>query len=94
MASWLAGESIPSIDVSYAPANRPSNSVTPQAANSSPKRPPRESLGKYLTLLRGQRQFLEELYVELDAMIVADASEAKDDPERPVRTMENRGDTL
>lgn len=94
MASWLAGESIPSIDVSYAPASKPSTSAVPVAASLSPKRPPRESLGKYLTLLRGQRQFLEELYVELDAMMVADASEAKDDSERPVRTMENRGDTL
>lgn len=94
MASWLAGEPIPSIDVSYAPASKPPTPVAPQAASPLPKRPPRESLGKYLTLLRGQMLFLEELAVEMEAMVFAESVEVKVDPDAPVRTLENREDIL
>lgn len=95
MATWLAGEPISSIEVPAPQASGSPSSTSDKPVHStmSPaKRPPRESLGKYLTLLRTQRQFLEELYVELDAMAIA--SEAKEEglPLRP--TMETRTDTI
>jgi len=45
-----------------------------------------------LTLLRAQREFLEELYVELDALVVA--SEAREEGLPPRPTMETRTDTI
>lgn len=95
MATWLAGEPISSIEVPLQKESGTPTAKSSAATNSHippAKRPPRESLGKYLTLLRTQRQFLEELYVELDAMAVA--SEAKEDGLPPKATLETRLDIL
>lgn len=95
MATWLAGEpmspiEVPSQKASGAPTAKSSTATTSHIPPA--KRPPRESLGKYLTLLRAQRQFLEELYDELDAMAVA--MEAKEDGLPPKATLDTREDIL
>jgi len=95
MATWLAGEPITSTEVSLPKESGTSSGKSSSATTSHippVKRPPRESLGKYLTLLRAQRQFLEELYDELDAMTVA--SEVSEQGLPPKATLETRLDIL
>jgi len=97
MASWLAGEPIQTIEV---PQGKPPAQTAAKAASSPAKqsipahRPPRESLGKYLALLRGQRLFLEELYAELEAISVAEEAKARDGGELPKPPLATRTDII
>ena len=78
MATWLAGEPINAtqqttvVDIEH--VNRPDASTVPLAG----PRNRRESLGKYLVTLRGQREFLFELDAEIERSILADET-----PEAP-----------
>lgn len=95
LANWLAGEPIsPTGLPPDQPSPNPEPKSSPEAKAQPPQaaRPPRESLGKYLALLRTQREFLEELYVELEAVLFEQEASERDLP--PNQPLETRTDIL
>ena len=78
MATWLAGEPVNSTQkTTVADINHVNHTDVSTAPLAGP-RTPRESLGKYLVTLRGQREFLFELDAEIERLILDDAT-----PETP-----------